>query len=255
MLEVMHLTKWYRATPAVQDVSFHISRGQILGYLGPNGSGKSTTVKMLTGLVPPSEGEIHLDGTRVWLGDPSFLRKVGYVPEEPHLYSYLTQPENLRLVGRLHSIPHSLLEFKIDGLLKAFSLSDARYGLISDYSKGMRQKILLSAALLHNPEILILDEPFSRLDVGAYLLLRSLLVTFAKLGKMILYSSHVLEVVEKICTEVVILHKGKMVAYDSVAHLRELQASPSLESVFAQLTITEDASGQAERIVEVMTAR
>lgn len=255
MLEVKHLTKWYRANPAVQDVSFHISRGQILGYLGPNGSGKSTTVKMLTGLVPPSEGEIHLDGTRVWLGDPSFLRKLGYVPEEPHLYSYLTGPEYLRLVGRLHSIPQSLLEFKIDGLLKGFSLSDARYNPISDYSKGTRQKILLSAALLHDPEILILDEPFSGLDVGAYLLLRSLLVTFAKLGKMILYSSHVLEVVEKICTEVVILHKGKMVAYDSVAHLRELQASPSLESVFAQLTITEDASGQAERIVEVMTAR
>src|SRR6185312_8953569 len=207
------------------------------------------------GLVPPSEGEIHLDGTRVWFGDPSFLRKVGYVPEEPHLYSYLTGPEYLRLVGRLHSIPHSLLEFKIDGLLKAFALSDARYNPISDYSKGMRQKILLSAALLHDPEILILDETFSGLDVGAYLLLRSLLVTFAKLGKMILYSSHVLEVVEKICTEVVILHKGRMVAYDSVAHLRELQASPSLESVFAQLTIAEDNTKQAENIVEVMTAR
>src|SRR5882724_9510147 len=255
MLEVMHLTKWYRATPAVQDVNFCVSRGQILGYLGPNGSGKSTTVKMLTGLVPPSDGEIHLDGTRVWLDDPAFLRRLGYVPEEPHLYSHLTGPEYLRLVGRLHSIPRTLLDAKIDGFLTAFSLTDARYDLISDYSKGMRQKILLSAALLHDPEILILDEPFSGLDFGAYLLLRSLLAALAKLGKMILYSSHVLEVVEKICTEVVILHKGRMVAYDSVAHLRELRESPSLESVFAQLTIAEDTSVQAENIVGIMTAR
>jgi ABC-2 type transport system ATP-binding protein len=255
MLEVSHLTKKYRAIPAVQDVSFSIARGQILGYLGPNGSGKSTTVKMLTGLVPPSEGQICLDGLRVRYGDPEFLQRIGYVPEEPHLYSYLTGPEYLRLVGRLHSIRRPLLEAKIDGFLAAFSLADARYDLISDYSKGMRQKILLSAALLHDPEILILDEPFSGLDVGAYLLLRSLLVAFAKLGKMILYSSHVLEVVEKICTEVVILHKGRIVAYDSVARLRELQASPSLESVFAQLAIAEDPSRQAESIVEIMTAR
>jgi ABC-2 type transport system ATP-binding protein len=254
MLEVVHLTKRYSGIPAVQDVSFRIPRGQILGYLGPNGSGKSTTVKMLTGLIAPSEGEIRYDGVRVRSGDPDFLRKLGYVPEEPHLYLHLTGAEYLRLVGRMHSIPHRLLEEKIDGFLASFSLNDARYELLSNYSKGMRQKILLSAALLHNPEVLILDEPFSGLDVGAALVLRDLLEELARLGKAILYSSHVLEVVEKVCSEVVILYKGRVVAYDSVARLRELQASPSLESVFAQLAIPEDTSSLAGKIIATMTA-
>ncbi len=254
MLEVVHLTKRYGGIPAVQDVSFRISRGQILGYLGPNGSGKSTTVKMLTGLIAPSDGEIRCDGVRVRNGDPEFIRKLGYVPEEPYLYLHLTGPEYLRLVGRMRSIPHRLLESKIDGFLDSFSLNDARYELLSNYSKGMRQKILLSAALLHNPELLVLDEPFSGLDVGAALILRNLLAELARLGKAILYSSHVLEVVEKVCSEVVILYKGRVVAYDSVARLRELQASPSLESVFAQLAIPEDTSSIPGKIIATMTA-
>ena len=183
MLDVVHLSKRYSGIPAVQDVSFRIPRGQVLGYLGPNGSGKSTTVKMLTGLIAPSEGEIRCDGVRVRGGDPDFLRKIGYVPEEPYLYLHLTGPEYLRLVGRMHSIPHRLLEQKIDGFMAAFSLGDARHDLLSNYSKGMRQKILLSAALLHNPELLILDEPFSGLDVGAALILRNLLAELARQEK------------------------------------------------------------------------
>jgi ABC-2 type transport system ATP-binding protein len=166
----------------------------------------------------------------------------------------LTGPEYLRLIGRLHSIPRKPLEQKIDAFIELFSLSDARYELLLNYSKGMRQKILLSAALLHNPEVLILDEPFSGLDVGAGLVLRNLLRALAREGKVILYSSHVLEVVEKVCSEVVILHKGRIVAYDTVERLRELQESPSLESVFAQLAIPEDTSAIAERVVAVMNA-
>jgi len=154
MLEVVGLTKRYSGIPAVQNVSFQIRRGQILGYLGPNGSGKSTTVKMLTGLVESSAGQILFDGVRVHAGNPLFARNLGYVPEEPHLYSHLTGPEYLRLVGRLHSIPRRPLEQKIDAFIDLFSLSDARYELLVNYSKGMRQKILLSGALLHNLETL-----------------------------------------------------------------------------------------------------
>jgi ABC-2 type transport system ATP-binding protein len=238
----------------VLDVSFHIQRGQVLGYLGPNGSGKSTTVKMLTGLIAPSTGQMFFDGARIHDGDPAFCRQLGYVPEEPQLYSHLTGPEYLRLVGRLHSIPRRTLEQKIDAFVDLFSLTDARYELLLNYSKGMRQKILLSAALLHNPEVLILDEPFSGLDVGAALVLRNLLKALAREGKVILYSSHVLEVVEKVCSEVVILHKGKVVAYDTVERLRELQASPSLESVFAQLAVPEDTAAIAERVIAAMKA-
>jgi ABC-2 type transport system ATP-binding protein len=254
MLEAVGLTKRYNGIPAVLDVSFHIQRGQVLGYLGPNGSGKSTTVKMLTGLIAPSTGQMFFDGARIHDGDPAFCRKLGYVPEEPQLYSHLTGPEYLRLAGRLHSIPRRTLEQKIDAFVDLFSLTDARYELLLNYSKGMRQKILLSAALLHNPEVLILDEPFSGLDVGAALVLRKLLKALAREGKVILYSSHVLEVVEKVCSEVVILHKGKVVAYDTVERLRELQASPSLESVFAQLAVPEDTAAIAERVIAAMKA-
>ncbi len=254
MLQAVGLTKRYSGIPAVEDVSFQIRRGQILGYLGPNGSGKSTTVKMLTGLIEPSGGQILFDGVRVHGGNPFFARHLGYVPEEPQVYSHLTGPEYLRLVGRLHFIPRERLEQTIDAFIDLFSLSDARYELLLNYSKGMRQKILLSSALLHNPEVLILDEPFSGLDVGAALVLRNLLRALAREGKVILYSSHVLEVVEKVCSEVVIVHQGKVVAYDTVARLRELQGRPSLESVFAQLAIPEDTSAIAERIIAVMKA-
>jgi ABC-2 type transport system ATP-binding protein len=252
MLEAVGLTKRYSGIPAVENVSFQIRRGQILGYLGPNGSGKSTTVKMLTGLIESSAGHILFDGERVHRESPFFARNLGYVPEEPHIYSHLTGPEYLRLVGRLHSIPRQPLEQKIDAFINLFALSDARYELLLNYSKGMRQKILLSAALLHNPEVLVLDEPFSGLDVGAALMLRNLLKALAREAKVILYSSHVLEVVEKVCSEVVILYKGRMVAYDTVERLRELKASPSLESVFAQLAIPEDTSAIAEQIIAVM---
>jgi ABC-2 type transport system ATP-binding protein len=254
MLEAIGLTKRYHGIPAVQEVSFTIRRGQILGYLGPNGSGKSTTVKMLTGLIEPSAGHILFDGEKVLAGNPFFARNLGYVPEEPHIYSHLTGPEYLRLIGRLHSIPRQTLEHKIDALIDLFSLSDARYELLLNCSKGMRQKILLSAALLPNPEVLILDEPFSGLDVGAALVLRNLLKALAREGKVILYSSHVLEVVEKVCSEVVILHQGRIVAYDTVERLRELQASPSLEAVFAQLAVPEDTSAIAERVITAMKA-
>jgi ABC-2 type transport system ATP-binding protein len=254
MLEAVGLTKRYSGIPAVQGVSFQIRRGQILGYLGPNGSGKSTTVKILTGLIEASAGQLLFDGVRVHGGNPFFARNLGYVPEEPHIYSHLTGAEYLRLVGRLRSIPRRPLERKVDAFIDLFSLRDARYELLLNYSKGMRQKILLSAALLHNPEVLILDEPFSGLDVGAALVLRNLLRALAREGKVILYSSHVLEVVEKVCSEVVILYKGKVVAYDTVERLRELRASPSLESVFAQLAVPEDTAAIAEQVIAAMKA-
>ena len=254
MLEVAGLTKRYHGITAVEDVRFRIQRGEILGYLGPNGSGKSTTVKMLTGLVEPSAGKVFFEGREVRPGDPGFQAILGYVPEEPNMYSHLTGAEYLRLVGRLRSIPRTTLEARLATFLELFGLGDARNELLLNYSKGMRQKVLLSAALLHNPQILILDEPFSGLDVGAALVLRNLLKALAREGKVILYSSHVLEVVEKVCSEVVILFRGRIVAYDTVARLRELQSSASLETVFAQLAVPEDTSATAERVIAVMVA-
>jgi ABC-2 type transport system ATP-binding protein len=254
MLEARKLTKRYSAIPAVQDVSFRIRPGQILGYLGPNGSGKSTTVKMLTGLIEPSDGEIFFRGENVLKNRLWFSRHFGYVPEEPYLYTHLTGREYLQLAGRLRGMEKSLLERKIEAMLELFGLAEFRDTQMSSYSKGMRQKVLLSAALLHDPEVLILDEPFSGLDVTAALVFRSLLHALANEGKMILYSSHVLEVVEKVCSEVVILHRGRVLAYDSVARLRDLRASTSLEDVFSQLVMQEDVSAVASQMIAVMRA-
>lgn len=240
MLEVRNLTKRYHRIPAVDGVSFTIRPGEILGYLGPNGAGKSTTVKVLIGLIEPTSGEIFFKGQDVRNDWSGFLGRTGYVPEEPHLYPQLTGREYLQLVGRLRGIERRVLDPRMDEMLRLFSLWEDRYSPLSSYSKGMRQKILLSAALLHDPELLILDEPFSGLDVNTTIVLRALLQALAAAGKTILYSSHVLEVVEKVCSTVMILRKGKAVAYDRVERLRDLMDQPSLEGVFAQLTEQED---------------
>ena len=255
MLEAQSLTKYYSHTAAVRGVSFAIRPGEVLGYLGPNGAGKSTTVKMLTGLIEPSEGQIFYGGRSVYEDFPAFQRLIGYVPEEAHLYPHLTGWEYLQLVGRLRGIERNVLEPKMEEFFHLFSLWDDRDDPLSSYSKGMRQKVLLSAALLHNPDILILDEPFSGLDVTSSMVLRCLVRKLAGQGKMILYSSHVLEVVEKVCSQVLILRKGEVVAYDSIDRLRDLMSQPSLEGVFAQLAQVEDGEAVADRILGAMAEK
>jgi len=252
VLEARSLTKYYSHTLAVRQVSFSIRPGEILGYLGPNGAGKSTTVKMITGLIEPSDGQILFHGRPVAEDPIAFQRRLGYVPEEPQLYPHLSGREYLQLVGRLRGMPRPVLEPKIDEFLRLLGLWNDRHTEIASYSKGMRQKILLSAALLHDPEVLILDEPFSGLDVTSALMLRSLLRVLADRGKMILYSSHVLETVEKVCSTVVILRKGEVAAYDSIGRLRELMRQPSLEAVFSQLAEVEDGDAVAGKIARTM---
>ncbi|MGE5646327.1 MAG: ABC transporter ATP-binding protein [Acidobacteriota bacterium] len=254
MLQVVGLTRTYRQRAAVAGVSFTIRPGEVLGYLGPNGSGKSTTVKMLTGMLEPSSGEAFYRGKNIREDLISYQRVLGYVPEEPHVYPYLTGLEYLQLAGRLRDLPEKQLHEKVGALLNLFSLFDHRYSPISSYSKGMRQKILIIAALLHNPEVLVFDEPLSGLDVTSALVFRHLVRSLSREGKVILYSSHVLEVVEKVCTRVIILRKGKIVAHDSVARLRELLESPSLEDVFSQLVVQEDTGKLAEEMIAVMKA-
>ncbi len=254
MLEARLLTKYYGASRAVREVSFSIEPGEILGYLGANGAGKSTTIKMLTGLIEPSEGQVLYKGRSIYEDLVAFQHRIGYVPEEAYLYPHLSGREYLQLVGRLRGMARNILEPKIDELLRLFSLWDDRYTSLSSSSKGMRQKILLSAALLHNPEVLILDEPFSGLDVNSSLMLRRLLAGLAQRGKVILYSSHVLEVVEKVCSKVLILRRGEVVAYNSIEQLRELMRQPSLEGVFSQLTNAKDETSLADRILDVVTS-
>jgi ABC-2 type transport system ATP-binding protein len=248
MLEVKNLTKRFRGLTAVDNVSFHIRPGEILGYLGPNGSGKSTTVKIITGLLEPSEGEVLLHG-RTHVDDPiAFKSRLGYVPEEPYLYTHLSGAEYLIFIARLRSIPYQTALTRAAELLRLFQLHDARNSPMATYSKGMRQRVLLAAALLHDPELLILDEPFSGLDVNAALLLRVLLEVFAAEGKMILFSSHVLEVVEKVCSRVVILYKGKVVLQDTIENVKA-SLTPDLQQVFAQVTHQQDYAPVAQAIL------
>ena len=252
MLEVDRLTKYYSNVPVVDRVTFAVKPGEILGYLGPNGAGKSTTVKMLIGLLEPSAGQIRFHGSDVRHALRAYQRRIGYVPEEPHLYAHLSGQEYLLLIGRLRGLARPMLQPRIDELLRLFGLWEDRHTSLASYSKGMRQKILLTAALLHDPDLLILDEPFSGLDVSTALVLRGLMHELAGRGKMILYSSHVLETVEKVADSVLILRKGRVVAHDSVVRLREILSESSLEGVFAQLTQPDDTAALARRIADVV---
>lgn len=254
MLEARRLSKFYQGIPAVKDVSFSVGPGEVLGYLGPNGAGKSTTVGILTGLIEATSGSVHYKGCRVDDDLVTFRRVLGYVPEEPHLYPFLSGREYLELVGRLREMPARLLARRIDGLLERFGLGGAGDQAIGAYSKGMRQKVLIAAALLHDPEVLIFDEPLSGLDVTTGLMFRELVAQLARSGKIIIYSSHVLEVVEKICSRVIVLFRGRVVANDTVDHLRDLMALDSLEEVFKELVIREDPARTAQEIVSLIGA-
>ncbi|MGH9370186.1 MAG: ABC transporter ATP-binding protein [Vicinamibacterales bacterium] len=254
MLEARSLTKYYAAVSAVRDVSFTVAPGGILGLLGPNGSGKSTTVSILTGLLEPSGGTVLLNGKPIRDDLLEYKSRIGYVPEDAVLYTYLTGPEYLGLIGGLRGIPPRRLYQKIDGFLRLFGLQDDMHAPISAYSKGMRQKILISAALLHDPAIIVLDEPNSGLDVTTSLVLRRLVQRLAAEGRMVIYSSHVLEILEQVATDVLILHEGHIVAHDSVSRLRELMALSSLEEVFRNLVIATDLDSVAADLVTVMKA-
>jgi ABC-2 type transport system ATP-binding protein len=255
-LEARRLTKFYSGSPAIRDVSFTVSRGAILGLLGPNGSGKSTTVSIVTGLREPSMGEVWFDGVNVAEHFFAYKSRVGYVPEEAHLYPFLSAREFLDLIGRLRRLPPTLLMRKVDALLELLGLRAASDQPISAYSKGMKQKVLIIAALMHDPDLLILDEPESGLDVTAGIMLRRLVTILAARGKAIVYSSHLLENVERLCSEVVLLHRGAIVAQGAVNELRGMiAADASLEDVVTQLVTTIDPERTARDIADVASLR
>lgn len=252
MLDVRGLTKKYRNRAVVDHVTFTAPPGQVTGYLGPNGSGKSTTVKMLAGLLPATSGQILWDGHETRQDLIAFKRKLGYVPEEAFVYPHLTGLEYLQLIGRLRQLPERLVERKAGELLRLMWLHEARYSPISAYSKGMKQRVLLASALLHDPDLIILDEPLNGLDISSALMLHELIAELARQGKTILYISHVLEVTEKVCSRVIILYRGQVVANDEVGRLRDLMHLPSLEEIFRQLAKEEDVGATARQIAAVI---
>jgi ABC-2 type transport system ATP-binding protein len=254
MLELRRVSKRFSSIAAVDNVSFSARPAEVTGYLGPNGSGKSTTMKMITGLIEMSAGQILFENKPIQDDLIAYKRRMGYVPEEPYLYTHLSGAEYLTMVAQLRSLPARQSLERIDGMLCLFSLYDDRHASISSYSKGMRQKILLIAALMHNPQLILLDEPFSGLDVASSLVLRSLIQELAARGKVVLFSSHELDTVERICSRVVILHHGKLVADDSIERLRSLMELPTLEKIFSQLAVEQDTESMARQIADLIHA-
>jgi len=254
MLEVSDLSFSYGGHLAVRDVSFAIDAGHVLGCLGPNGSGKSTTVKMLAGLLVPDTGRITFRGGDAHEDITGYKAGIGYVPEDGGLYTFLTPEEYLRLAGGLRGVPPSKLDRRIPMFLRAWDLEAHAGAQLSTLSKGMRQKVMISAALLHDPQIVILDEAASGLDVTAMLTLRSLVAGLAARQRVVFFSSHELDLVEQVSTQVLILSEGKVAAQGSVEQLQERARRNTLEEAFAELSGKHGAEETAEALLEGMGA-
>ncbi|HEY3242251.1 MAG TPA: ABC transporter ATP-binding protein [Phycisphaerae bacterium] len=248
MIQIRQLLKRYGDQEAVRGIDLEIPTGQLVGLLGPNGAGKSTTVKMLTGMLLPTSGTAEIFGFDVVRDPLNVKRIVGYVPESGALFETLTGQEYLRLVAALYHIADDEALTRIRRFAEFFELSDEtlRDKPLSAYSKGMRQKIVITAALLHNPKVIFFDEPLNGLDANAALSFKTLITSLARDGKTIVYCSHILDVVERVCERVVIIHEGRIVADGTVAQLQEQTGESSLERVFNKLTSTQNLLARAE---------
>lgn len=236
IVEFRNVAFSYDYTEVLHEISFTLGRGEIVGLLGPNGAGKSTTIKIIAGILAAGSGSVFVAGLPLPERTVDVKQRIGYVPEAAALFESLTGQEFLELMGRLHDVPEETLQTRIRDILATFELAGDREGRLDTYSKGMRQKILIGAALLHNPELILLDEPLSGLDVSAAIMIKDLLAALAADGKTILYSSHVLDVVEKICNRALIIHKGHLIAQGTVEDLKSSTGQSTLEDVFRSLT-------------------
>ncbi len=251
-IEVRDLVFRYHLTEALHGITFHVDPGEVVGLLGPNGAGKSTTLKILTGTLPPTSGSAAVKGFRLPDQSIEAKRVIGYVPEASGLYESLTAQEFLQFVGRLREIEEKALQHKIVTLLEVFGIAKQRMQRLATFSKGMRQKILIAAALLHDPAILLLDEPLTGLDVSSSLMVKDLLGALSQEGKTILYSSHVLDVVERVCHRVLIIHEGNLIADGTLESLKDKTKGGTLEEVFRQLTHTAATEPLLARALEAM---
>lgn len=240
MIATERLSHSYGGKVALVDLDLQVRPGEILGFLGPNGAGKSTTVKILTGLIRPQSGRAFVAGFNVETHPLEVKRRIGYVPEAPALYDSLTAAEYLELVGCLYHLDPSAARARQDELMALFGLDVDQHQRIKEFSKGMRQKVVFASALLHRPEVLILDEPFDGLDANTALVLKELLRQLAAQGKTILFSSHILEVVERICTRIVIINRGRQIIGGTPEEICAATSTPSLEQAFHKLTGTRD---------------
>ena len=249
MIEARGLRKTFGDLIAVDRLDISVEPGEILGFLGPNGAGKTTTVKMLTGMIQPGSGEASVCGFNVAEDPLGAKRCIGYVPESGALYESLTAAEYLRMVGSLYGIGAKRADQRIDRFLELFGILEAKDRLISGFSKGMKQKVLISAALLSNPQALFLDEPLNGLDPNAALVVKTLLRELAGQGRAILFCSHILDVIERVCTRVVIIHEGRPVAEGRPEEIAVALGAENLEEAFVKLTGVRDTEDVARDLL------
>jgi len=232
------LTKVFRGRAAVDAISLRVARGRFFGFLGPNGAGKSTTIKMLTGLLRPSAGSVVIEGRHLERDLLGIKRVIGVLPEELPLYERLSGEEYLHFAGRMYGLSRAEARSRTDELLEFLSLAEERAKLIVDYSQGMRKKVALAAALIHNPRVLFLDEPLNGIDPVSGRVVADLLRRLAQKGVTLFFTSHVLDVVERLCDEVAVIDRGRIVAQgtlDSIRVQREVGHDATLEDVFLKL--------------------
>lgn len=236
VLSLKNLTMDYGAKRVLNGVDLDVFQGQIIGYIGPNGAGKSTTVKIMLGLIDGYEGEVEIFGEDISSGNPEYKRRIGYVPENAEVYDNLTAREYLTFTGELYGMDREYAEEKALKLMEEFDLGTVFDKRISSYSKGMRQKVLIISSLLHDPDLLFLDEPLSGLDANSMMIIQEVLSQLAAQGKTIFYSSHIMDLVEKISNRIVLLVDGKVIADGSFEELQKLSEKGTLADIFNQLT-------------------
>ncbi len=236
IVSIKNLRMRYDEKEVLKGINLEIYKGQIIGYIGANGAGKSTTVKILLGLINDYEGEVKIGGEDITKNKVAYKRRIGYVPETAEIFDNLTAYEYLNFIGELYGLDINEIEKKATKLMTLFNLEKVLHGRISSFSKGMKQKILIIASLIHNPDILFFDEPLSGLDANSVMIFKEILSELANQGKTIFYSSHIMEIVEKISSRIVLLNNGEIVADGTFEELKEKSKEGSLEEIFNQLT-------------------
>ncbi len=238
LIKTNQLTKKYGAVPVVNGLNLEVKSGEIFGFLGPNGAGKTTTIKMLTGLLDPTEGEIFICGYDIKKQPTEAKAVMAYVPDQPKLYNKLSAREFLLLISSLYRVPKDIAQERAEQLLSMFELQDRADELLESYSHGMRQKVVLAAALIHQPKVILLDEPTVGLDPASARLLKDILQELARQGAAVFVSTHILEIAERMCHRVGILNDGRLIAQGSPEELREKigHGGDSLEDIFLELT-------------------
>jgi ABC-2 type transport system ATP-binding protein len=236
VIQTEKLCRDYGSTHALVDLDLRVEPGEILGFLGPNGAGKSTTVKILTGLIRATSGRAMVAGYDIETQPLEVKRRIGYVPETAALYDGLTPSEYLEVIGCLYHLDPKTLRARTGELLELFGLDGVRDQRMNEFSKGMRQKVVITAALIHRPEVLFMDEPLDGLDANAAMIVKELLRRMAAQGKVVLFCSHILEVVERMCSRIVIINGGRQIASGTADDIRRETGTASLEEAFARLT-------------------